>query len=475
MYDVAIIGAGVIGTSIFRELTKYNLKVVILEKEKDVSMGTSKANSAIVHAGYDPKQGTLMAKYNVKGNEMFEDMCKELSVPFKRNGSLIIGFDDEDIKTIKYLYENGNRNGVKGLRILNRNEVLEMEPNLSEEVKGALFAPTGGIVGPFEFTIALAENGVQNGGEIKLNKEVIKIEKDTIFKIASKDGEVIESRFLINAAGIYADKIHNMICEETFKITPRSGEYFVLDKSQGTIVNHTIFQCPSKMGKGVLVTPTVHGNLLVGPDAIDIEDKEDLGTTGEGLNAVKEASFKTTKKINFKDSIRNFAGLRAQPSTGDFIVEENNKVKGFIDVAGMKSPGLSSAPAIALDVVEILKNAGCKLEKNPNFNGRREQIHFMELSSNEKAELIKKNPQYGRIICRCESITEGEIVDAIHRSFGVLSIDGIKRRCRPGMGRCQGGFCGPRVQEIIAREYNISIDDVVLDKSGSYILFGKTK
>lgn len=475
MYDVAIIGAGVIGTSIFRELTKYNLKVVILEKEKDVSMGTSKANSAIVHAGYDPKQGTLMAKYNVKGNEMFEDMCKELSVPFKRNGSLIIGFDDEDIKTIKYLYENGNRNGVKGLRILNRNEVLEMEPNLSEEVKGALFAPTGGIVGPFEFTIALAENGVQNGGEIKLNKEVIKIEKDTIFKIASKDGEVIESRFLINAAGIYADKIHNMICEETFKITPRSGEYFVLDKSQGTIVNHTIFQCPSKMGKGILVTPTVHGNLLVGPDAIDIEDKEDLGTTGEGLNAVREASFKTTKKINFKDSIRNFAGLRAQPSTGDFIVEENNKVKGFIDVAGMKSPGLSSAPAIALDVVEILKNAGCKLEKNPNFNGRREQIHFMELSSNEKAELIKKNPQYGRIICRCESITEGEIVDAIHRSFGVLSIDGIKRRCRPGMGRCQGGFCGPRVQEIIAREYNISIDDVVLDKSGSYILFGKTK
>lgn len=475
MYDVAIIGAGVIGTSIFRELTKYNLKVVILEKEKDVSMGTSKANSAIVHAGYDPKQGTLMAKYNVKGNEMFENMCKELSVPFKRNGSLIIGFDDEDIETIKYLYENGNRNGVKGLRILNRNEVLEMEPNLSEEVKGALLAPTGGIVGPFEFTIALAENGVQNGGELKLNKEVIKIEKDTTFKITSKDGEVIESRFLINAAGIYADKIHNMICEETFKITPRSGEYFVLDKSQGTIVNHTIFQCPSKMGKGVLVTPTVHGNLLVGPDAIDIEDKEDLGTTGEGLNAVKEASFKTTKKINFKDSIRNFAGLRAQPSTGDFIVEENDKVKGFIDVAGMKSPGLSSAPAIALDVVEILKNAGCKLEKNPNFNGRREQIHFMELSSNEKAELIKKNPQYGKIICRCESITEGEIVDAIHRSFGVLSIDGIKRRCRPGMGRCQGGFCGPRVQEIIAREYNISIDDVVLDKSGSYILFGKTK
>ena len=475
MYDVAIIGAGVIGTSIFRELTKYNLKVVMIEKEKDVSMGTSKANSAIVHAGYDPKQGTLMAKYNVKGNEMFEDMCKELSVPFKRNGSLIIGFDDEDMKTINDLYENGNRNNVKGLRILNRDEVLEMEPNLSEEVKGALFAPTGGIVGPFEFTIALAENGVQNGGEIKLNKEVVKIEKDNTFKITAKDGEVIESRFIVNAAGLYADKIHNLICEESFKINPRSGEYFVLDKNQGTLVKHTIFQCPSKMGKGVLVTPTVHGNLLVGPDAIDIEDKEDLGTTGEGLNAVREASFKTTTKVNFRESIRNFAGLRAQPSTGDFIVEENDKVKGFVDAAGMKSPGLSSAPAIALGVVEILENAGCELEKNPNFDGRREQVHFMELSNKEKAELIKKNPEYGRIICRCESITEGEIVDAIHRSFGTLSIDGIKRRCRPGMGRCQGGFCGPRVQEIIAREYNISLDDVVLEKSGSYILFGKTK
>ncbi|HCW54825.1 MAG TPA: FAD/NAD(P)-binding oxidoreductase [Clostridium sp.] len=475
MYDVAIIGAGVIGTSIFRELTKYNLKVVILEKEKDVSMGTSKANSAIVHAGYDPKHGTLMAKYNVRGSEMFEDLCKELSVPYKNNGSLIIGFNNEDMKTISELYENGNENGVKGLKILNKDEVLELEPNLNKEVVGALLVPTGGIVGPFEFTIALAENGVQNGGEIKLNKEVVKIEKDDNFKITLKDGEVVESRFLINAAGVYADKVHNMICEESFKINPRSGEYFVLDKGQGGVVSHTIFQCPSKMGKGVLVTPTVHGNLLVGPDAIDVEDREDLGTTGDGLNAVRQASLRTTDKVNFRDTIRNFAGLRAEPSTGDFIVEENDKVKGFIDVAGMKSPGLSSAPAIAEGVVDILKNAGCKLEKNPEFNGKREQINFMELSNSEKAELIKKNPQYGRIICRCESITEGEIVDAIHRSFGVLSLDGVKRRCRPGMGRCQGGFCGPRVQEIIAREYNIPLDDVVLEKNGSYILFGKTK
>jgi glycerol-3-phosphate dehydrogenase len=475
MYDVAIIGAGVIGSSIFRELTKYNLKVVVLEKEKDVSMGTSKANSAIVHAGYDPKEGTLMAKYNVAGNEMFGDLCKELSVPFKRNGSLILAFDEEDMHTIKGLYKNGTKIGVKDLKILNKDEVLEMEPNLSEEIKGALYAPTGGIVGPFEYTIALAENAVLNGGEIKLKKEVVSIEKNDIFRIVTHDKEVIEAKYVINAAGLYADKIHNLICKESFKIVPRSGEYFVMDKSQGNVVSHTIFQCPSKLGKGVLVTPTVHGNLLIGPDARDIEDKEDLGTVSEGLDDIREASMRTTKKVNLRESIRNFAGLRANPDTGDFIVEENDEVKGFIDVAGMKSPGLSSAPAIALGVVDILAKAGCELEKKENFMGKREQVHFMDLSPREKAELIKENPQYGRIVCRCESITEGEIVDAINRSFEVLSLDGVKRRCRPGMGRCQGGFCGPRVQEIIAREYNVPLECVVLENDNSYILVGKTK
>jgi len=475
MYDVAIIGAGVIGSSIFRELTRYNLKVVVLEKEKDVAMGTSKANSAIVHAGYDPEEGTLMAKYNVAGNEMFEDLCKALSVPFKRNGSLILAFSEEDLSTIKVLYENGTKIGVKDLKILNKDEVLELEPNLNQEIKGALYAPTGGIVGPFEYTIALAENAVENGGELKLKKEVISIEKNDTFKIKTNDGEIIEAKYVINAAGLYADKIHNLICKESFKIIPISGEYFVMDKSQGNVVSHTIFQCPSKLGKGVLVTPTVHGNLLIGPDARDIEDKEDLGTVSDGLEAIREASMRTTKKVNLRESIRNFAGLRANPDTGDFIVEENDEVKGFIDVAGMKSPGLSSAPAIALGVVDILGKAGCELEKKENFIGKREQVHFMELSPKEKAELIKKNPQYGRIVCRCESITEGEIVDVIKRSFGALSLDGVKRRCRPGMGRCQGGFCGPKVQEIIAREYNIPLENVVLESDNSYILVGKTK
>lgn len=476
MYDVAIIGAGVIGASVFRELSKYNIKTILIEKENDVSMGTSKANSAIVHAGYDPKIGTLMAKYNVKGNEMFEDLCKELSVPFKRNGSLVLAFNDEDLETINNLYINGNKIGVKGLKVLSKEEVLEIEPNLSHDIKGALIAPTGGIVGPFEYTIALVENGIQNGGEITLDAEVDKInKKDETFIIETKNGKKIESRYVINAAGIYADKIHNMICKESFKITPRKGEYYVMDKSQGNLVSHTVFPCPSKLGKGILVTPTIHGNLLVGPNAVDGDDKESLNTTGDGLANIKKSAMHTTEKINFRDCIRTFAGLRAVPDTGDFIVGEDKEIKGFVDVAGIKSPGLSSAPAIAEDVVNILKNAGLSLDRNLNFNGKREQVYFMELSKEEKVELIKKDSRYGRIICRCESITEGEIIDAINRSFGKVSIDGVKRRCRPGMGRCQGGFCGPRVQEIISKELNINMEDIVQEKSDSVILYGKTK
>ena len=475
MYDVAIIGAGVVGASIFRELTKYNVKVSMLDKENDVSMGTSKANSAIVHAGYDPKEGTLMAKLNVKGNEMFEALCNELNVPFKRNGSLVLAFNEEELRKVKDLYENGNKIGVKELRILSKEEVLELEPNVSNNVLGALYAPTGGIVGPFEYTIALAENGVKNGGEILLNSEVVKIEKKDNFKITTSKNEVIECRFIVNAAGVFADKVHNLICAESFKITPRRGQYYVMDKSQGDLFKNTIFQCPSTLGKGILVTPTVHGNLIVGPDAEDLEDKEALGTTMEGLGFITETTRITTEKVNFRESIRNFAGLRAIPDRGDFIIEEDKNIKGFVDASGMKSPGLSAAPAIALEVIEILQNSGLTKEKNENFNGERKEIIFMELSKEEKKELIKKDPAYGRVICRCEGITEGEIINAISRSFGDITLDGVKRRCRPGMGRCQGGFCGPRVGEIIARELKKDLVDIYQEKDGSYILVGKTK
>lgn len=475
IYDVAIIGAGVIGGAIFRELTRYNLKVVELEKENDVAMGASKANSAIVHSGYDPEPGTLMAKYNVEGNKMFDKLCKDLSVPFKRNGSLIIGFDEDDQKELEVLYNRGIKNGVEGVRLLTSEEVLEMEPNLNKDVKGALFCPTGGIVGAYEFTIALSENAIDNGGELRLNSQVVSIEKDENFKIKLENGDVVEARFIVNAAGVYADKIHNMICKEDFKITPRKGEYYVLDKSQGSLFEKTIFQCPTKLGKGVLVTPTVHGNLLVGPDAIDTEDKDSVSTEYDGLAKVREVSLKTTRAINFRENIRNFAGLRAIADKPDFIIGEAKDVKGFFDVAGIKSPGLSSAPAIAVDVVKMLGESGLALEKKDNFNERREQVHFIELSPEEKTNLIKKDSRYGRIICRCENITEGEIVDSINRTLGARTIDGVKRRCRPGCGRCQGGFCGPRVQEIISRETGMNIEEVLLDKNGSYIISGKTK
>lgn len=475
MYDVVIIGAGVIGTSIFRELTKYNVKVAIVEKENDVSMGTSKANSAIIHAGYDPKAGTLMAKLNVKGNEMFGDICDELDVPFKRNGSLVLAFDDEELESVKKLYENGNKIGVKGLRILNKEEVKELEENVSDNVLGALYAPTGGIVGVMEYTIALAENGVLNGGKIFLNSEVVKIEKDDTFKITTSKSEVIEGKYIVNAAGVYADAIHNLICKESFKIIPRRGEYFVMDKSQGKLFTNTVFQCPTTLGKGILVTPTVHGNLIVGPNAEDIYDKDAVNTTSEGLDYVIETTKKTTENINFRESIRNFAGLRAIPDTEDFVIGEDKDVKGFVDVAGMKSPGLSAAPAIAIEVVKILQNIGLSNEENKNFNGNRKRIIFNELSRKEKEELIKKNPSYGKIVCRCENITEGEIVDAIKNSFGSITVDGVKRRCRPGMGRCQGGFCGPRVVELIARELNKDYTEVAQEKEGSYILLDRTK
>lgn len=476
MYDVLIIGAGVIGASIFRELTKYNLKVAVVEKENDVAMGTTKANSAIIHAGYDPKCGTLMAKYNVRGNDMFEKICNELSVPFKRIGSLVLAFNNEDLKVIKDLFINGNNNGVKGLEILNKEEVLSLEPNISKEVIGALYAPTAGIIGPFEYTIALMENGYKNGGDIILESEVVSIDKlEEIFIIKIKDGKEIKAKYIINAAGIYADRIHNMICKEKFKIIPRKGEYYVMDKSQGNIVNHTIFPCPSKVGKGILVTPTVHGNILVGPNAVDLEDKESLNTTSEGLKYIRKSVAHITEKIDFKESIRTFSGLRATSTINDFIIGEDSEVKGFIDVAGIKSPGLSSAPAIAEDIIKLLRNSGLNLMKNDNFTEGRTQVRIAELSPLEKEELIKNQPLYGRVICRCEGITEGEIVDVIKNSFGKITLDGVKRRCRPGMGRCQGSFCGPRVQEIIARELNIKMEDVLLEKNDSIILYGKSK
>ena len=475
MVDVIVIGAGIMGAAVSRELSKYNLNITVLDKEHDVSNGTTKANSSIVHAGYDAKEGTLMAKYNVAGSEMYEELCKEIDAPYKRTGSYVLAFSDEERKHLEILYKRGIANGVKELEIIEKDEILRREPNISPKVVAALYAGTAAVIGPYEVCIKLMENAAENGVKVELDTEVIKVEKTQIgYKITTKDGRIFEGKTVINAAGVYADIINNMVSSKKFKIHPRKGEYYLLDKVQGNLTNSVIFQCPNEMGKGILVAQTVHGNLIVGPNAQDIEDRDDTANSLSAFDLIRRESVKSIENINFRDNIRNFAGLRAEADTGDFIIGEAPDAEGFFNIAGTKSPGLSSAPAIAVDVAEmIVKKLGAS--KKEVFKKNRPQIHFMNLSPEEKAEVIKKDPRYGRVICRCESITEGEIVDVIHRMVGAKTVDGVKKRCRPGAGRCQGGFCGPRVQEILARELNEKLNEIVLDKKGAYILTEETK
>lgn len=476
MVDVIVIGAGIMGAAVSRELSKYNLNVLVLEKENDVSNGTTKANSSIIHAGYDAKEGTLMAKYNVLGNAMFEELCKEIDAPYKRTGSYVLAFSEEDRKHIETLYKRGLANGVPQLEILEKDEVLKREPNISDKIVAALYAGTAGVIGPYEVCIKLLENAAENGVRVETNAKVENIKKlEDRYIVVLKDGREFETKTIINAAGVYADVINDMVSKNSFKIHPRKGEYFLLDKVQGTLTNSVIFQCPNEMGKGILVAQTVHGNLIVGPTAQDINDKEDVSNTLNAFDTIKREAVKSIENINFRDNIKNFSGLRAEADTGDFIIGEAEDAKGFFNIAGTKSPGLSSAPAIALDVAKMVVDRIGNVTKKENFKKNIPQIHFIELSPEEKAEVIKKDPRYGRIICRCESITEGEIVDVIHRKVGAKTIDGVKKRCRPGSGRCQGGFCGPRVQEILARELGKELNEIVLDKKGAYILTEETK
>ena len=474
MYDVAIIGAGITGCSIAYELGKYNVKAVVIEKENDVSVGTTKANSAIIHGGYDPKPGTLMAKYNIQGNKYTKELCKKLDVPFKQIGALVVAFSEEEKKTLEELLERGKENGVPDLEIWDQKKLREEEPNISDEAVAALSSPNVGIVSPWEFALAMAEVSVENGVEFKLNTEVKGISKENdVFKIETNNG-VIEAGYVCNAAGVYADKVNEMCNEKTFEITPNKGEYYLMDKSQGTLVNHVIFQCPNEKGKGVLVSPTVHGNLIVGPDS-QPSAANDVSTTREGLDFVRTKAVKSVPGINFRESIRNFAGVRARTKMHDFQIYEDKKNKGFINVGGMESPGLSSACAVARDIVKMLGNSGLSLEEKKNIVDERHIDRFKHLSHEERAKLVEKDPAYGKIICRCETITEGEIVHALHRPIPATSIDAVKRRCNAGMGRCQGGFCGPRVQEIIARELNIQLAEVPQDRLGTNIITGETK
>ena len=460
IYDFAVIGAGVIGCAVARELSRYKASIIVIDKESDVCEGTSKANSAIIHAGFDAKPGTLKARLNVRGNSMMDRLSKELDIPFRRNGAFVVCQSKEELDGLEELRKRGIENGVEGLEILSRDEALIYEPHLSDTVYAALYAPTSGIVCPFEMTLAFAENAAENGAEFRLSSEVISIsQKDDIFTIVTSSGS-LQAKCVINCAGVYADKIHNMVCEPSFGITARKGEYMLLDKRCRPYADRTVFQLPTKMGKGILVSPTVHGNLLVGPTADDTEDKEDTSTTRDGLSAVREKSALSVKDIPYNQVITSFSGLRATGDTGDFIIREDEKIKGFIDAAGIESPGLSSAPAIALYIRDIAAEMIPLEEKHDFISTRKGIVRLSELSDEERAERIRQRPDYGQIICRCEQISKGEIADSINRPLGAKTLDGVKRRVRAGMGRCQGGFCSPGIIAMLAEDQGISYGEV---------------
>ena len=473
-YDVLIIGCGVVGAACAYELARYDLRVGVLEASNDVANGTTKANSAIVHAGYDPLPGTKMARLNVEGTALMGPLCARLDVPYRNNGSLVLSLSEEDDETLKTLYRRGLANGVPGLELLDRARTLALEPNLAPELRGALYAPSAGIVNPWELCLALAETAVRNGAELRLSTPVTALERGAEGWIVSTPKGVFTARYVLNCAGTRADQIAALAGDHSFAIQPAKGEYFLLDKSEGSRVEHVIFQCPSRLGKGVLVTPTVHGNLLVGPNAVP-SAPEDTANSAQGLAYVRSAALRSVPNINFRDNIRNFAGVRANSDHEDFIVEESAVAPGLFHLAGIRSPGLSAAPALGREAAAMLRQAGLELREKENFQDSRRRIRFHELSPAEKNEMIARDPRWGRVICRCETVTEGEIVAALHSPIPPVSVNGVKRRVGAGMGRCQGGFCGPRVQEIVARELGLDPTQVLMDWAGSWVLCGETK
>ena len=471
VYDVAIIGAGVSGCSIAMELSKYDLKVIMLEKGLDVALGATKANSGIVHAGYDCEPNTIMAKLNVLGSNMMAKLCEDLKVPYENNGSLVVGFDDEDREKLESLYEKGVANGIEGMEIVDGDKARQIEKNLSKDVACALYAKTAGIVSPYELAIGMCENAVENGAVLEFDFEVIKIKKNETYKISSNDKSV-EAKYIVNAAGVYADKISKIAGAEDFKIIPRKGEYILFDKQIPNKVSTVVFQTPSKMGKGVLTAPTVHGNMFIGPNAQDMDNKEDKSTSLEGLDYIKKMAKRSVVSIDYSKIITQFSGIRAvYDGKKDFYIKNSEVAPNFVQVAGICSPGLSASPAIGVMVKDLLEEAGLNMAKKENYNAKRDVPKpFAEMTKEEINEAYKKDKKYGRIICRCETVTEAEIVAAIHSKVPALTVDSIKRRTRGTSGRCQGGFCGPRILDILCRELDKEPHEIVkVDKDSNIV------
>ena len=474
MYDIAIIGAGVVGGMIARELSFYKLSICLLEKENDVATGATKANSAIVHAGFDAKEGTLKAKLNVKGSEMMKQVAKDLGVRYIQNGSLVVGFNEEDEKTLASLLERGNKNGVKGLEILKRDEILKIEPNIGKEVTCALYAPTGAIVCPYDLAVSAIGNAMDNGVNLKCNFEITEIDFNGEFYTLKSSNNEICAKYVINCAGLFSDKVAKLAGDVSFNVHPRRGEYVLLDKECGGIISHTVFVTPSKMGKGILVSPTVDGNLLLGPTAIDGDDKTDKSISDDFFSSIYGIAERSVHGIPKSKTITSFCGLRSVGDTGDFII--NCPQKQFINAAGIESPGLSSAPAIAEYVCSLLKKEGLSLERKENPITTRKSMHaFREATLEEKNRMIKENPSYGKIICRCEGVTEGEILDAIRTPPKATDLDGVKRRTRAQMGRCQGGFCSPYIIELLSKELNLPYEKITKFGGKSYVITKETK
>jgi len=475
VYDVIIIGAGVTGCAVARYLSRYQGSALVLERAEDVCCGTSKANSAIIHAGFDAAHGSLMAKMNVQGNRMVPGLAKELDFPFRMNGSLVVCMSEEDMPRLQALYENGVKNGVEGLEIVDAQRLHELEPNVSKNAVAALWAPTGGIVCPFNMTIALAENANANGVDFRFNTKVTGFTRgEEGWTVHTEQGD-FRTRYVVNAAGVYADVLHNMVSARKLHITPRRGDYCLLDRQVGGFVSHTVFQLPGKLGKGVLVSPTVHGNIIVGPTAIDIEDRDGTNTTAAGLEELISKAGISVDNLPIRQTITSFAGLRAHEDHHEFVIGEAEDAPGFVDCAGIESPGLTSAPAIGLTVAELLREKLGLREKEDFIATRKGLLDPKSLTWDAYQALIRENPAYGQIICRCEQVTEGEIIDAIRRPLGAKSLDGVKRRTRAGMGRCQAGFCSPRVMEILARELGVSQAEITKCGGASRLIVGVNK